>query len=188
MPRRALALLVAVPALAAPAAVAATPTSLPSEPVAAAQPASQLHLGPAQTPAPTSAEGAADRARVIRYRTTDPQNVDIDLGEPGPGPGDQQLFLDRVVRGKKTIGTNVGQAIVFVLREDRLVVQLTATVTLPAGTLTTQGVIDENPARGPEPLRLAVTGGTGRYAGASGEAFGRYVGDRGTIRWRVELH
>lgn len=43
-----------------------------------------------------------------------------------------------------------------------------ATAVLPGGSLTGQGVVEISSAGTPHPTDLAITGGTGRYAGARG--------------------
>ena len=102
------------------------------------------------------------------------RTTDLDLGEPGPSAGDTQVFLDDVQRDGETVGTNAGSCTLTMFTEERLVGACTATLMLPEGTITTQGVFDEDPSAGPTGFTWAVTGGTGRYTTARGEATGTF--------------
>jgi len=117
---------------------------------------------------------AAARDHSLRLTTVAVHNTDLDLGDPGPSAGDTQVFLDDVQRNGKTVGSSAGSCTVTLFTDTRLVGACTATLTLPAGSITAQGAFDEDPRVGPGGFTWAVTGGTGRYAGAGGEVNGTF--------------
>lgn len=139
--------------------------------------------GTALAVAPASAD---ETLRLVTVAVPD-RNTDLDLGEPGPSTGDTQVFLDDVQRDGETVGTTAGSCTVTALSETRLAVACTATLTLPEGSLTIQGAGDEDPAVGPTGFTWAVTGGTGRYAGAGGEVTGTFRPDTDTVDLEVRL-
>jgi hypothetical protein len=110
----------------------------------------------------------------LRTVLSESANTDLDLGEPGLSAGDTQVFLDDVQRGSRTVGTSAGSCTLTAVSESRLAVACTATLTLPEGQITLQGAGDEDPAVGPTGFVWAVTGGTGRFADAGGEATGNF--------------
>ncbi len=115
------------------------------------------------------------------------RNTDLDLGEPGLSAGDTQVFLDDVQRRGRPVGTNAGMCTITTLSETRLAVTCSATLTLPEGTLTLQGAADEDPDEGPTGFEWAVTGGTGRYADAGGEAVGTFRPDSDIVDLVIRL-
>ena len=132
--------------------------------------------------------GAGTALAVVPAATADPtlrlvsiavpeRNTDLDLGEPGPSAGDAQVFLDDVQRDGRTVGTNAGSCTITTITETRLAVHCTATLTLPEGQITVQGAAEEDPGVGPTGFTWAVTGGTGRWAGAGGEVTGTFRTD-----------
>jgi|1186.fasta_scaffold266144_2 hypothetical protein len=116
----------------------------------------------------------AAAAPTLRFTTVAQQNTDLDLGTPGPGAGDVQVTLDDVQRDGHSVGFSTGQCTIAVFTESRLVGACTTTLVLRDGSLTAQGAFEENPQEGPDGFRWAVTGGTGRYRGASGELTGTF--------------
>jgi hypothetical protein len=130
---------------------------------------------------------AASADQPLRLAVVPDQNTDLDLGEPGPSAGDAQVFLDDVQRDGETVGTSAGSCTIATISETRLIAACTATLTLPEGSLTTQGAFDENPATGPAGYTWAVTGGTGSYAGAAGEVVGTFRTGTDTVDLEVRL-
>ena len=130
---------------------------------------------------------AADPTLRLTTVAVPERNTDLDLGAPGPSTGDTQVFADDLRRDGRTVGTSTGSCTVAALSESRLVVACTATLTLPRGQITTQGVADEDPAAGPTGFTWAVTGGTGRYAGAGGEVVGTFRPDSDVVDLEVRL-
>jgi hypothetical protein len=134
---------------------------------------------------PSSASGAGT---VIRYLSTDPQNTDIDLGTPGLSPGDRQTFINKAVRDGQQIGYEAGEAVIVEVTDKGLKASTTTTLVLSEGTLTLSGVfIEEDFATGPTGLTMAVTGGTGRYRGATGQAVGEFIPGTDTIKTTIAL-
>ncbi|WP_448638227.1 allene oxide cyclase barrel-like domain-containing protein [Geodermatophilus sp. URMC 63] len=129
---------------------------------------------------------AASTLRLTTVAVPD-RNTDLDLGDPGPSPGDAQVFLDDVRRDGTTIGTNAGSCTITSLSESRSSVACTATLTLPEGQIAFQGAADEDPGAGPAGFTWAVTGGTGRYAGAEGEVVGSFRPDSDVVDLEVRL-
>jgi hypothetical protein len=120
-----------------------------------------------------TAPAAADQT--LRLTTIAGQNTDLDLGEPGFSTGDTQVFEDDVHRNGRSVGSAVGSCTIASLAETRMVVHCVATLAFDDGSsITAQGAGVENPQEGPDGFRWAVTGGTGRYRGAGGEAVGTF--------------
>jgi hypothetical protein len=117
---------------------------------------------------------AADQPLRLTTVAVPDRNTDLDLGEPGPSIGDTQVFLDDVRRKGRTVGSSAGSCTIVALSESRLSGACATTLTLPQGSLTVQGAFDEDPAAGPTGFVWAVTGGTGRYMGATGEVTGTF--------------
>lgn len=129
---------------------------------------------------------------MIRYVSTDPQNTDIDLGEPGLSPGDRQVFVNKAVRNGKQIGYEVGEALIVEVTKDGdeptgLKATLNSTLVLADGTITLSGVFIEDFAQGPVGAKGAVTGGTGRYRGATGQAVGQFVPGTDDVKTTIRL-
>ncbi|MFW3172439.1 allene oxide cyclase barrel-like domain-containing protein [Geodermatophilus sp. CPCC 206100] len=131
---------------------------------------------------------AAGADEDLRLTTTATASTDLDLGVPGPGPGDTQVFLDEVRRDGRLVGGMTGSCTVALSTEERLVAACTATLLFDDGSsIATQGAGDEDPQVGPTEFRWAVTGGTGRYAGAEGEFVGTFVPGTDTVEVVVRL-
>ena len=130
---------------------------------------------------------AAAHDHSLRLTTVAAHNTDLDLGEPGPSAGDIQVFLDDVQRNGRTVGSSAGSCTVTLFTETRLVGACTATLVLPDGTITAQGVFDEDPTVGPTSFTWAVTGGTGDYSGAGGEATGTFRPGTDVVDVEIDL-
>ncbi len=146
--------------------------------------AAVLLAGTALAVVPTA---AADTTLRLTTVAVPERNTDLDLGDPGPSTGDTQVFLDDVQRDGRTIGTSGGSCTVTALSENRLAAACTATLILPRGQITAQGAFDEDPSAGPTGFVWAVTGGTGRYAGAGGEVVGTFRPGTDVVDLEVRL-
>ncbi len=113
------------------------------------------------------------RQQVIRLveRIADDPTFD-DGGAPGPSVGDRLIFsADLFNREDRKVGRDGADCVVVRIDRSRpspleqQVVECMVTVELPGGQITFQGL-----AQGTE-NRFAVTGGTGAYRRAHGEAF-----------------
>ena len=102
------------------------------------------------------------------------QEAQLDLGAPGPSIGDRFIFSGNLVRNGKRVGVGAGDCVTVLFRPgldpqgepEALTDQCVATLSLPKGQITAQGLVDRT---GPVPIRLAITGGTGAYRTARGE-------------------
>jgi hypothetical protein len=111
------------------------------------------------------------------------QAQEVDSAPAGPSVGDYYAFHDDIYQGRKKVGTIDGVCHVTYLVDEETGTSLCAvTLSLRKGSLTAQGVVrfDDDSAR------FAVTGGTGRYAGAGGEARVRFIDDE-TARIYISL-
>jgi hypothetical protein len=135
---------------------------------------------------PASA-GASNTGDTLRYTSTNPQNTDLDLAEPGPGPGDLQVFTSDAVRNGTKVGYEAGECRLIVLTADRLLAHCHVTVALAGGTLTAQGVFQENPQQGPTGYTWAITGGTGRYRASTGELTGTFIPNTNDVHVVIRL-
>ncbi len=129
--------------------------------------------GALAVPAIGPALATGDRSDVtIHLRSVTQQDVDLDLGEQGFGPGDQYVFASDLFRqddGRPT-GDDAG-ACTFARIDEAAgasVAHCVATLRLPRGQITLQGLVTFTEDLGS--FDVAVTGGTGRYAGAGGTA------------------
>ena len=132
---------------------------------------------------------SADADQSLRFSTVkvSANSTEIDEGPAGSSAGDGEIFVDDVQRRGRSIGNQAGACTLALVSKARLVSLCSTTISLPAGSLTTQGSFDENPSEGPAGLRWAVTGGTGRYAGAAGEAVGSFRPSSDIVDWEIRL-
>ena len=114
-------------------------------------------------------------------------STEFDGGPAGFSAGDGEIFVDDVQRRGRSIGSAAGSCTLALVSEARLVGLCTSTIALSDGSLTTQGIFDEDPSQGPAGFRWAVTGGTGRYAGAAGEAIGTFRPDSDIVDWEIHF-
>ena len=158
-----------------------SPSTLRRTAVAAA-----LATAAAGTALALAPSAAADQT--LRLVSSNPQNTDLDLGEPGPSAGDTQVFVDEIRRNGRVVGQSSGSCTITSLSETRLVGSCVSTLSFEDGSsLTTQGSFEENPQVGPGDFGWAVTGGTGRHRGAEGEVVGRFVPNTDTVELVVRL-
>jgi len=116
----------------------------------------------------------------FRLLTVSNQFEEIDVGKKGFSIGDYVAFNDTVFFGKKRVGTLDGTCTTTRLSGDEGAQQCVVTLTLPGGQLTAQGVL-EFEGEDVEGLTVAITGGTGRYSDAGGEAFVRFLDNDKTL-------
>ena len=108
------------------------------------------------------------------------QSEFLDLGAPGPSLGDELVFSETLFKKGREVGTSgvvctVTQA---VAPYDVLTFHCVGTLSLRGGQITLQGLIEVQGEDDPGPFVVAITGGTGKYSGASGTAVVRDLGDR----------
>jgi hypothetical protein len=116
----------------------------------------------------------------FRLLTVANQFEEIDVGKKGFSLGDYVAFNDKVFFGKKRVGTLDGTCTTTRLSGDEGAQQCVVTLTLPGGHLTAQGVL-EFEGEDVEGLTVAITGGTGRYSDAGGEADVKFLDNEKTL-------
>ncbi len=112
--------------------------------------------------------------RIINLTTTLVQDTELDLGDEGLSQGDRFVFADDVFLDDEKVGTDGGECVIVLFTPgpdpdddpEALTAQCVATVSLPDGQITVQGLVDFTE---PGPFTIAITGGTGKYRTAHGE-------------------
>lgn len=98
------------------------------------------------------------QARTLHLQERSVEHAELDLGAPGFSLGDQFVDTDGEVVGRSAVVCGVVSI--------APTLQCQATLVLPEGDLTLAGVVDGATGRG----TTAITGGTGSYRQARGEA------------------
>jgi hypothetical protein len=102
----------------------------------------------------------------------------LDLGAPGPTPGDQIIFATTVSRDGHPAGdTGGGWTVTTVDPSGASTGSCQATARLRDGLITTQALVTFGAGLQP-PFTLAITGGTGRYRGVAGEVQVRQLSEK----------
>jgi hypothetical protein len=120
------------------------------------------------------------------------QEAQLDLGASGPSIGDRFIFSGNLVRNGKRVGVGAGDCVLVLFtpgpdpegEPEAATDQCVATLSLPKGQITVQGLIDRT---GPVPIRLAITGGTGAYRTAHGELETSGPNEQGNERLTLRL-
>lgn len=136
-----------------------------------------------------TADGHGKRA--LRIVAVDVQSEFLDLGTTGESLGDQFIFSERLLRRGREIGVSGGVCTVtqFAPPYDVVMLQCVATLSLRRGQITLQGLIEIQGEDDSGPFTAAITGGTGAFRGAGGEAVIRNVSDtRSVYRLRFDSH
>jgi hypothetical protein len=104
-------------------------------------------------------------AKTLHYGVRFVNDAEVDLGAAGPSVGDERTFYDVLVDRR---GRRAGYAggVCTIENFEPPVFSCTDTFSLRGGQIATQFLTTPGPA----PKPLAITGGTGRYRGAHGEA------------------
>ncbi|HEY6779101.1 MAG TPA: hypothetical protein VI122_21565 [Thermoleophilaceae bacterium] len=126
-------------------------------------------------PAVASAKGGGKK--ILKVRATEKQSEFIDLGTPGPSLGDELVISERLFLRGRQVGES---GVVCVVTQamppyDVLTFHCVATLDLGKGQITLQGLIEVQGMDDPGPFRVAITGGTGAFRCACGEAVVRQV-------------
>lgn len=112
------------------------------------------------------------------------QYKQIDLSPKGDSLGDSFVFSDKLYfdSGSDQVGTTDGVCVLTRLNKDKksLSQQCVLTFSLPKGQLTAQGVIRFSAANAKDVFPIAITGGTGSYDNAGGEAHVTFLSDTKT--------
>jgi hypothetical protein len=117
-----------------------------------------------------SASTQITHPQTIRFVAKTTQINQIDLHPAGFGQGDEIVFHDQLLRNGRTIGHDGGSCqVTFAVRGQAAQFQCVVTFALGGGQIATQGLINiANPASFAG--TFAVTGGTGIYQNARGQA------------------
>jgi hypothetical protein len=137
---------------------------------------------------PAVASGKSSK-KVLRVVAVEKQSEDIDLGTTGPSLGDEFVFSERLfIRGRQVGESGVVCVVTQAMPPyNVLTFHCVGTLDLPRGQITLQGLIEVQGEDDMGPFRLAITGGTGAYRCACGEAVVRGVSDtRSVYRLRIQ--
>ena len=117
--------------------------------------------------------------RTLRVVATEIQSEFLDLGAPGPSLGDELVISESLSQHGRDVGESGVVCTVTQVTPpyDVLTFHCVATLSLRRGQVTLQGLIEVQGEEDPGPFTVAITGGTGRFRGAGGEARVRDVGD-----------
>jgi hypothetical protein len=137
----------------------------------------------------SSGTGAADgrkgkhREDSLKIVATTLQEQVLDLGAPGSSLGDEFIFSEKLRKDGREAGTSGGVCVVTepVPPYSVATFHCVATLSLRRGQITLQGLVEIQGEGDPGPFTVAITGGTGAYRGASGEAVIWDVSPRVTI-------
>jgi hypothetical protein len=105
----------------------------------------------------------------------------IDVGKKGESIGDYITFSDDVYYRGKRVGYLDGTCTTTRIVGTAFRSQCVVTVSLPGGTLASQGVLAAASEEDATGLTIAITGGTGRYSDAGGEAHVKFLPDDKTL-------
>jgi hypothetical protein len=129
------------------------------------------------------ANARGDGKKTLRLVATELQFEFIDVGAPGPSLGDQIVFSESLAKRRRDVGMSgvVCTVTHTVPPYDVLTLHCVATLSLRRGQITLQGLIEVQGEDDPGPFRAAITGGTGAFFGAGGEAVIRDASPTTTI-------
>ena len=121
--------------------------------------------------------------QTLRLVATENQSEFLDLGTPGPSLGDEIVFSEVLSRRGREVGVSGGvcTATEVVPPYDILTFHCVATLSLRQGQITLQGLVEIQGEDDQGPFTVAITGGTGAFRGAGGEAVIRDVSATRTI-------
>jgi hypothetical protein len=123
----------------------------------------------AATSAPAAVASPAHRATVLRFGVKFSDHYVVDVPPLGKnkddfGIGDYALFSDQLLDRKgHVVGTEAGSGLITKVTTTEAQIFFTLGIQLPHGQITASGISSPAPSK-----ELAITGGTGRYVGASG--------------------
>ena len=127
-------------------------------------------------------KGKHDRD-TLRLVATELQSEFLDLGTPGPSLGDEFVFSEVLRQRGREVGTSGGVCVLTETVPPYTVATFhcVATLSLRRGQITLQGLIEVQGEDDPGPFTVAITGGTGAYRGAGGEAVVRDISENRTV-------
>jgi hypothetical protein len=128
-----------------------------------------------------AAHGKHNRAlRVVGIQN---QFQSVDVAPTGPSLGDEIVFSETLRRHGREVGTSgvVCTATEVTPPYEVTTFQCVATLSLRRGQITLQGLVEIQGEGDMGPFTVAITGGTGAFRGAGGEARIRDVGPTTTV-------
>jgi hypothetical protein len=134
------------------------------------------------------AGGHGDKSQKLRIVAEEIQSEYLDLGTPGPSLGDELVFSETLFKKGHEVGTSgaVCTVVQAIAPYDVLTYHCVGTLSLKGGQITLQGLIEVQGEDDPGPFRVAITGGTGKYRGAGGEAKVFDVGEVSIYKLRID--
>jgi hypothetical protein len=122
-----------------------------------------------------SAKGGGKKS--LKLTATVIQFEQLDLGTTGPSLGDELVFSEELESRGRPVGESgvVCTVTQVVTPYDVLQYNCVGTLSLRKGQITLHGLIELQGTDDPGPFKVAITGGTGAYRGAGGEAVVRQV-------------
>lgn len=121
--------------------------------------------------------GGHDPGQTFTLNAVEVVDEFVDLGGTGLTPGDLAVFATTVSRDGRAAGVTGGSCTVTTVDSSTtFTASCQATARLSGGLITTQALVTFRNGLQP-PFTLAITGGTGRYRGASGEVEVRQITD-----------
>jgi hypothetical protein len=123
------------------------------------------------------------KKQTLRLVGKEIQSEFVDVGTTGPSLGDQIVFSETLKFRGREVGVSGGvcTATEVVPPYDVITFQCVATLSLRKGQITLQGLVEFQGEDDPGPFTLAITGGTGAFRGAGGEAVVRFPREGRTI-------
>ncbi len=116
-----------------------------------------------------------DKQQTIRVVAITTEEEFLDLGAEGPGLGHQVVFAQELAKGEQEVGhAGVVCTVTSLEREES---QCVATAWFRGGQITVRGLV---PLQAGD-FTLPITGGSGKYEGAEGEAHVRDISDTTAI-------
>ncbi|GAB1340101.1 hypothetical protein ACE1SV_66910 [Streptomyces sp. E-15] len=103
--------------------------------------------------------------KVIELAVGNDGVVHTDVGAPGLSVGDEFVYADKLFRDGEQVGEDGSSCQVTKLEGSKIVTNCVLSVQLPEGQLTAQSLW----IKGTDTVRMAITGGSGAYRGATGE-------------------
>jgi hypothetical protein len=130
-------------------------------------------------------KGKGDTLRVVAFED---QFELIDVGAAGMSLGDYFVFSEILERRGEEVGTSGGQCVVVggTPPYATFTLQCVVTLALERGLITLQGLIEIQGMDDMSPSTVAITGGTGKYRGAGGQARVRSV-DEGVFVYKLKF-
>lgn len=136
----------------------------------------------------SSVADARSGKQTLRLLAIQDQSESLDLGTPGPSLGDELVFSEVLRQHGREVGTSgvVCTVTAVEVPYEVLTYHCVGTLSLRRGQITLQALIEVQGEDDMGPFDIAITGGTGAYRGAGGDATYRELSDTRAI-YRLRL-